>query len=103
MKALWRLMPYFRKYQSTMLWGIFHIFISTVFAVVAPVLIRKAIDGVQSNLSTTALIEYAALIVLVSIISGVFSTSRGRPSSSSRDTSSTICAMIFSRICRNCR
>lgn len=72
MKALWRLMPYFRKYQSTMLWGIFHIFISTVFAVVAPVLIRKAIDGVQSDLSAAALMEYAGLIVLVSILSGVF-------------------------------
>jgi ATP-binding cassette, subfamily B, multidrug efflux pump len=72
MKALLRLMPYFRKYQSTMLWGIFHIFISTVFAVVAPVLIRKAIDGVQSDLGTAALIEYAALIVLVSILSGIF-------------------------------
>ncbi len=72
MKSLFRLMPYFRKYQSTMLWGIFHIFVSTVFAVISPVLIRKAIDGVQSNLSTATLLEYAGLLVLVSIISGVF-------------------------------
>ncbi len=72
MKSLYRLLPYFRKYRSTMLWGIFHIFLSTVFAVIAPVLIRRAIDGVQENLSAAALAEYAGLLILVSVLSGVF-------------------------------
>jgi ATP-binding cassette, subfamily B, multidrug efflux pump len=72
MKYLLRLLPYFRSYRATLLWGIFHLFVSTVFAVIAPVLIRRAIDGVQTDVSPLALLQLAVLIVLVSILSGIF-------------------------------
>jgi ATP-binding cassette, subfamily B, multidrug efflux pump len=72
MKYLLRLLPYFRAYRATLLWGIFHLFVSTVFAVIAPVLIRRAIDGVQTDVSPLALLQLAVLIVLVSILSGIF-------------------------------
>ncbi|HOJ04772.1 MAG TPA: ABC transporter ATP-binding protein [Bacteroidota bacterium] len=72
MKSLWRLMPYFVRYKSTMIWGIVHILLSTVFGVIAPVLIGRAIDGMRENPETSSLLGYAAWILLVSAISGVF-------------------------------
>jgi ATP-binding cassette subfamily B protein len=72
MKSLRRLFPYFRKYRGTMLLGILYIFVSTVFAVVAPMIIRYAIDGLQADLSAARLLQYAFYIVLVALLSGIF-------------------------------
>ena len=62
MKSLLRLMPYFRRYRRTLLLGIFYIFLSTVFAVIAPIIIRDAVDGLQADLSPAMLLRYAAMI-----------------------------------------
>ncbi|MBE0643026.1 MAG: ABC transporter ATP-binding protein [Bacteroidetes bacterium] len=72
MKSLMRLAPYFRRYRRTLLWGILYIFLSTVFAVIAPVIIRDAVDGLQADLNAATLLRYAALIVVVAAASGVF-------------------------------
>ena len=72
MKSLARLLPYFRKYRRTLLWGILFIFLSTVFAVIAPAIIRRAIDGLEQNLTSGALLQYALLIVGASLFSGLF-------------------------------
>ncbi|MDX9758351.1 MAG: ABC transporter ATP-binding protein [Bacteroidota bacterium] len=72
MKSLWRLMPYFRRYRRTLIWGIIHIFLSTVFAVIAPIIIRDAVDGLQADLSSATLVRYALLLVAVALASGIF-------------------------------
>jgi ATP-binding cassette subfamily B protein len=72
MNALRRLFPYFRPYRRTLLWGVFFILLSTVFAVLAPVVIRNAIDSLEQNLSGGSLFRYALLIVGVSLLSGIF-------------------------------
>ncbi|MDT8325273.1 MAG: ABC transporter ATP-binding protein [Bacteroidota bacterium] len=72
MKALRRLIPYFRPYRRTLLWGVFFILLSTVFAVIAPVIIRNAIDSLAENLSGGSLFRYAMFIVGVSLLSGIF-------------------------------
>lgn len=72
MKSLARLLPYFRKYRRTLLWGILFIFLSTVFAVIAPAIIRRAIDGLEQNLTSSTLLQYALLIVGVALFSGLF-------------------------------
>ncbi|MBN1447190.1 MAG: ATP-binding cassette domain-containing protein, partial [Bacteroidetes bacterium] len=72
MKSLRRLLPYFRRYRKTLLWGVLFIFLSTVFAVIAPVIIRDAIDGLEANVSASKLTEYAVWIVGVSLLSGIF-------------------------------
>ncbi len=72
MKSLLRLKPYFRRYRRTLLWGIFYIFLSTVFAVIAPVIIRDAVDGLQGKVSSGTLLRYALLLVGIAAASGVF-------------------------------
>ena len=72
MKSLLRLLPYFRRYRWTLIRGIVYIFLSTVFAVIAPVIIRDAVDGLQADLSSETLIRYALMIVGVALLSGVF-------------------------------
>ncbi len=72
MKSLLRLAPYFKRYRGTLLWGIFFIFLSTVFAVIAPVIIRDAVDGLQSDLNSSTLLQYAAMIVGIAAMSGLF-------------------------------
>jgi len=72
MNALRRLFPYFRPYRRTLLWGVFFILLSTVFAVLAPVVIRNAIDSLEQNLTGGSLFRYALLIVAVSLLSGIF-------------------------------
>jgi ATP-binding cassette subfamily B multidrug efflux pump len=72
MKSLFRLKPYFRRYRRTLLWGIFAIFVSTVFAVIAPIIIRDAVDGLQRDLSSGMLLRYALMLTGVAVVSGFF-------------------------------
>lgn len=72
MKSLKRLLPYFRRYRGTLLWGVLFIFLSTVFAVIAPAIIRQAIDGLEQDLSSAALLRFALLIVGAALFSGLF-------------------------------
>ncbi|MCB2205966.1 ABC transporter ATP-binding protein/permease [bacterium] len=72
MNALRKLFPYFRPYRRTLAWGVFFIFLSTVFAVIAPIIIRDAIDSLSNALTAGSLFRYALLIVAVSLLSGLF-------------------------------
>ncbi|MFZ1730748.1 MAG: ABC transporter ATP-binding protein [Bacteroidota bacterium] len=72
MKSLLRLAPYFRRYRKTLLLGVLYIFLSTIFAVIAPVIIRDAVDGLNADLSAATLIRYALMLVGVAAFSGVF-------------------------------
>ncbi|MBR9974960.1 MAG: ABC transporter ATP-binding protein, partial [Bacteroidetes bacterium] len=72
MKSLLRRVPYFRRYRATLLRGVLYIFLSTVFAVIAPIIIRDAVDGLQSDLTSETLLQYALMIVGVALLSGVF-------------------------------
>lgn len=72
MKSLLRLKPYFRRYRRTLLWGIFSILVSTVFAVIVPIIIRDAVDGLQGDLSSGMLLRYALMLTGVAVVSGLF-------------------------------
>lgn len=72
MRSLRKLKVYFSRYRGTLLWGIFFILLSTIFAVVTPVIIRDAIDGLQADLSSGTLVQYAAMIVGFALLSGLF-------------------------------
>jgi len=72
MKSLLRLRPYFKRYKNAVLQGVVYIMLSTVFAVIAPVLIRRVIDDLEHDISSGALLQYALLILAVSAVSGVF-------------------------------
>lgn len=72
MRSLLSLLPYFRRHKKAMLVGILSIFLSTLFGVLTPVLIRYAVDSLQAQLSHWTIFRYALLIVAVSVCSGVF-------------------------------
>lgn len=72
MRVLLKLLPYFRRHRKTFFLGFGAILISTVFTVAAPILIRHAIDGLQEDITSGGLSGYAALVVAVAAVSGVF-------------------------------
>jgi ATP-binding cassette subfamily B multidrug efflux pump len=71
-RVLLELLPYFRRHRRPMLLGIGCILLSTGLYVVAPLLIRMAVDGLQQHIDEASLARYAALVVLVAALSGVF-------------------------------
>jgi ATP-binding cassette subfamily B protein len=54
------------------MWGILFILISNAGTVYVPILLKDSINGLQKNIASQKLIEYALLIVGVSIIAGIF-------------------------------
>lgn len=72
MKSLFRLKPYFLLHRRKLVAGFICIFLSNVFGVVSPLFVRGAIDGLMAGVAAWKLFEYAALVIGVSAISGVF-------------------------------
>lgn len=79
MKSLNYLNKYFLKYKWRLLLGIFFIGISNYFAIDSFIYARKAVDFINSNSSNkdndfilNHLLQYAAIIIGLAILSGVF-------------------------------
>src|SRR5258708_35632683 len=77
MKPLLRLLPYLRRYQSTVRWGLLTVVMSKLFTVVQPRLVGLAIDklkvGLESNqIDENGLLVYAGWVVALSLIAGFF-------------------------------
>jgi ATP-binding cassette subfamily B protein len=72
MKNLLTLKKYFIKYKTKLMWGILFILISNAGTVYVPILLKDSINGLQKNIASQKLIEYALLIVGVSLIAGIF-------------------------------
>ncbi len=72
MKNLLTLKKYFIKYKTKLLWGILFILISNAGTVYVPILLKDSINGLQKNIASQKLIEYALLIVATSLIAGIF-------------------------------
>lgn len=72
MKSLLRLLPYFRRHRGTIALGIVSIVLSVCFAVLAPALIRAAIDAIKAGGTTDDVVRYALYVLLASAVSGVF-------------------------------
>ena len=76
MKSLLRLLPYLKKYKTTLLWGLVTVIISNSFSVATPYFIGKAVDTLKRGLDTHSLshsdlLLYALLIVAFSLAAGV--------------------------------
>jgi ATP-binding cassette subfamily B protein len=54
------------------MWGILFILISNAGTVYVPILLKDSINGLQKNIASQKLIEYALLIVGVSLMAGIF-------------------------------
>ena len=77
MKSLFRLKPYLLKYRKTLIWGLITVFGSNLFTVIQPKLVGEAVDKLKQGIELhriegNGLFAYAAMIVGLSLISGIF-------------------------------
>lgn len=73
MNKLRPLLPYFRPYLKRLAAGIACILSTAALGLVSPQIVGWAIDAIRSEVSQTALLQYAGLLVGVTAVSGVFS------------------------------
>jgi ATP-binding cassette, subfamily B, multidrug efflux pump len=72
MKHLLRLVPYLKKYKSTLYLGLLTVLLSNLFAVFVPLIVGSTIDQLKREPSTWKLLEYSALIISTTFLSGFF-------------------------------
>lgn len=72
MKALVRLRPYLLRYKSRYLWGSLFVLLTSVFTLLAPLILKRAVDELRGGGLTYPLSVYAAVLVGLSLVQGVF-------------------------------
>jgi ATP-binding cassette subfamily B multidrug efflux pump len=72
MKSLRRLLPYLRRHRRTLLWGIFCLLATTALSVASPWVLRYAVDDLTRALTRSKLLAYAAAMVGLVLLEGVF-------------------------------
>ena len=71
-KEFERLKKYLVRHKKPMLWGCGFIVLTNLLAVLAPWVLKQTIDSLRSGISARALAGYAALLVAVALVEGVF-------------------------------
>lgn len=72
MKHLMRLIPYLKKYKRTLYLGLLTVLLSNLFAVFVPLIVGSTINHLKMGVSSWKLLEYAALIISTTFLSGFF-------------------------------
>ncbi|MFH0735642.1 MAG: ABC transporter ATP-binding protein [bacterium] len=72
MKSLSTLLKYFKRYKFKIGFGILFILISNITSIYIPIFLKDAIDSLKGSINYNTLTIYAVLIVIVSLISGLF-------------------------------
>lgn len=72
MKNLRSLIPYFLRYKKLLIWGILFIILSNLANTYIPVVIKEAVNALETNHNMNVILGYAGMVVLVSIVGGVF-------------------------------
>ncbi|MDP2480045.1 MAG: ABC transporter ATP-binding protein [Candidatus Palauibacterales bacterium] len=70
MRQLRSLLPYLRPYGRGIALGLVLVVVSNLFSVAAPLLLKYAIDAMQTELSRSVILRYAGLIVLAALLGG---------------------------------
>ncbi|WP_457565695.1 ABC transporter ATP-binding protein, partial [Caldithrix abyssi] len=68
-RQLW---PYLMRYRLKLFLGLIFIVISNLIAIVNPQIVRQAIDYLKGDIQTMRLFQYAGLIILITLVQGVF-------------------------------
>ncbi|WP_456406056.1 ABC transporter ATP-binding protein [Caldithrix abyssi] len=68
-RQLW---PYLMRYKLKLFLGLIFIVISNLIAIVNPQIVRQAIDYLKGDIQTMRLFQYAGLIILITLVQGVF-------------------------------
>src|SRR3954470_19864769 len=71
MRALRRLLPYFRPYRWQVFLGLACVIVSAAFASVTPWLLRAALDGIGSGAPSRRIWTLAAAMVGLALVAGV--------------------------------
>jgi ATP-binding cassette subfamily B protein len=72
-KRLHYLWPFLRTYRRKLIPGILAILASVVVGMASPLLVGRAIDSLRSEVRPGTLLGYAALLVGISLVQGIFS------------------------------
>ena len=72
MKALLRLLPYLKKYKTTLLLGLGTVLLSNISGNFVPLIVGSAIDQLKTGPTSLKLVQYAALIISLILLSGFF-------------------------------
>lgn len=72
MKSLLRLIPYLKKYRFALFAGFCFIVLTVYFSTKVPKVMGQAIDSLNENFDRSALMTYVGLIILYSVIQGIF-------------------------------
>jgi len=67
-----KLISYFKPYKRTIIYGTACVFMTNVFKLVTPDFVRRATDAISAQGANVNLLKYGALIVLATLIQGVF-------------------------------
>jgi ATP-binding cassette subfamily B protein len=67
------LWPFLRGHRRKLILGLLSILASVIVGMASPLLVGRTIDALRSNVTRSTLLTYAALIVGVSLVQGVFS------------------------------
>jgi ATP-binding cassette subfamily B protein len=70
MRALWRLLPYYRPYRGRFAAGLALVILSSGLAGVIPWLLREAIDGMRAGATPSRLGLLAVAMVVIAVIGG---------------------------------
>ncbi|NBW64774.1 ABC transporter ATP-binding protein, partial [bacterium] len=72
MKALRRLLPYYRPYRAQVAWGLFAVVVSSTLVNGVPTLLRRAIDALGSGADALVVWKLAGAMVALILFNGVF-------------------------------
>lgn len=72
MTPLRKLLSYFAPYKRTMIIGIACVFMTNLVRMGAPLVLRHAVDDLAAQITHSKLLEYAGLLILISVGQGVF-------------------------------
>ncbi|HSE97695.1 MAG TPA: ABC transporter ATP-binding protein [Blastocatellia bacterium] len=67
-----RLLAYFAPYRKTLVFGVSCIFFTNLAKLTQPIVLRHAVDDLTAAVTRTKLLQFAGLIVLITLVQGVF-------------------------------
>src|SRR5512141_621440 len=72
LKKLEPLFPYLRRYRAQYFWGTLAVFVNNGVWILFPLVIRRAINDLNSGVTRDKLITYSAMLLGVAIVKGIF-------------------------------
>jgi ATP-binding cassette subfamily B protein len=75
-RRLVALLPYFRRHPWKLVFGIGSILLSVSVGLIAPLVVGRAVDAFRASASTRDLMSYAGLLLVITLVQGVFTFSQ---------------------------